>query len=61
VRPHDQDRPGGPTGPARPSLTAREIVSLVLAAYKTSLPYFVLIVLVLVIVTWLATEVLFTR
>ena len=48
--------PGTPGVPHRPKLNRRDVFHLILAAYKTSFPYFLLFVLVMLIVTWLLTE-----
>lgn len=58
------ERPGqagaaGSPGSNRPVLTTRDLFALILGAYKTSLPYFLLIVLILIVITWLLTEVIF--
>lgn len=52
----DRDQPPEPT---RPVLKRREIFALIVATYKSSFPYFLLIVLVLVILTWVLTELVF--
>jgi len=57
----DRDRDGPkPPGRLRPQLKRRDIFALILATYKAAFPYFLVIVLVLVIVTWLITQVVFT-
>ncbi|HET8985375.1 MAG TPA: hypothetical protein VFN03_06430 [Trueperaceae bacterium] len=61
MRPDRQSGRGGRSGPARPVLKFRDIVSLIVAAYKTSFPYVLLVVLVLIVVTWFLTEVVFIR
>lgn len=46
-----------PLGSAeRPRLTRIDVFRLILAAYKTAFPYFLLFILVMLIVTWLLTE-----
>lgn len=53
------DDPGvaRPVGAAqRPRLTRVDVFRLILAAYKTAFPYFLLFILVMLIVTWLLTE-----
>jgi len=40
----------------RPKLNRRDIVHLILATYRTTFPYVLLFVLVILIVTWLLTE-----
>lgn len=42
---------------SRPLLKRRELFGLIFATYKTSFPYFFVIILVLLIVTWFLTEV----
>ena len=47
----------GPAGTTqRPRLNRRDVFLLILAAYKTAFPYFLLFVLVMLIATWLLTE-----
>jgi hypothetical protein len=40
-------------------LTRREILSLILATYRTSFPYLLIFMIGLLIATWLFTEVVF--
>lgn len=40
-------------------LTRREIVSLILATYRSSFPYLVIFLVGLLVATWLFTEVVF--
>ena len=54
------DRVRGGVGPVgatqRPRLTRVDVFRLILAAYKTAFPHFLLFILVMLIVTWLLTE-----
>jgi len=45
----------------RPALKVRDILALILATYKASFPYILLIVLTLLVITWFLTEVVFVR
>lgn len=49
--------PGKQPRPNR--LTRRDVWVLIWRTYKTSFPYVMLFVLVLIVVTWLITEVIF--
>ena len=43
----------------KPQLTRREIVSLILATYRSSFPYLLIFIVGLLIATWFFTEVVF--
>lgn len=45
----------------RPVVKRRELLGLILATYKTAFPYFLVIVLGLLILTWFLSEVAFVR
>lgn len=57
-RGHDR---GNAAAPMRPALKVRDILALILATYKASFPYILLIVLTLLVITWFLTEVVFVR
>lgn len=43
----------------KPQLTRREILSLILATYRSSFPYLLIFIVGLLIATWFFTEVVF--
>lgn len=43
----------------KPQLTRREILSLILATYRSSFPYLLIFLVGLLVATWLFTEVVF--
>src|SRR5690606_13429652 len=49
----------GSVGPSRPRLRRRDVAVLIWRTYKASFPYVLLFVLVLLVVTWLLTELIF--
>ena len=58
----DRRRHAGKAGRGdRPAVKPRELFGLILATYKASFPYFLVIVLILLVVTWFLTEVAFVR
>lgn len=43
----------------RPSFRRRDVLRLIMATYRATLPYFLVFLLVMALATWLITEVLF--
>ena len=46
-------------GPPRPRLSRRDVFALILRTYRASFPYMLLFVLVLLVMTWVLTELIF--
>ena len=55
---HDRDA-SGPSRGGRPRASAREVLRLIRAAYAVSLPYFLVLILVLALATWVLTTLVF--
>ena len=55
----ERDASEGTERRAPPKLTGKEILILILRTYRVSFPYVLLFVLVMLVVTWLITEVVF--
>ncbi len=49
----------GPSREGRPGLSGRDVVRLIFASYRATLPVFLVVLLGLVLATWLVTTVLF--
>ena len=53
------DEPDRPPREGRPRLTGWDVVRLILRTYRVTLPYFVVVVLSLILATWIVTTLIF--